>query len=240
MTSPIPSAPAGAAPLPALPKSNRTYLSGERKADGMSYPTWCRRFREWRPRRDVTMRQNRSPGERLFVDYAGMTVPLLVDGKEYDAQVFVASMGVSGRLYVEATLSQKIEDWCASHVRCFQDMGWAPQLVVIMATRDELVEALSRRYGMRGREEKTRTLLRNQDYALNWRLRERGEIVWFDPALRVAYRPRETFRGLARQYFAYGWWKSIMLRRHPGPGKRGFVRLPYGVHRDPQRARIDA
>ena len=39
-------------------------------------------------------------------------------------------MGVSGRLYAEATLTQKIEDWCASHVRCFEDMGWAPQLVV--------------------------------------------------------------------------------------------------------------
>ena len=44
--------------------------------------------------------------------------------------MFVASMGVSGRLYAEATLTQKIEDWCASHVRCFEDMGWAPQLVV--------------------------------------------------------------------------------------------------------------
>ena len=60
------------------------------------------------------------------------------------------------------------------------------------------------------------TLLRNQDYALNWRFRERGEIVWFDPALRVEYRPRENLRALARQYCAYGWWKSIMLRRHPG------------------------
>ena len=102
----------------------------ETHPDGMSYPTWCRRFREWRPRRDATMRQNRRPGERLFVDYAGMTVPLLVDGKEHEAQVFVASMGVSGRLYAEATLSQKIDDWCASHVRCFEDMGWAPQVVV--------------------------------------------------------------------------------------------------------------
>ena len=41
--------------------------------DGMSYVTWCRRFRAWRPGPAVTMRQNRRPGERLFVDYAGMT-----------------------------------------------------------------------------------------------------------------------------------------------------------------------
>ncbi len=102
----------------------------ETHPDGMSYPTWCRHFREWRPRREATMRQNRRPGERLFVDYAGMTAPLLVDGVEHEAQVFVASMGVSGRLYAEATLSQKIDDWCASHVRCLEDMGWAPQVVV--------------------------------------------------------------------------------------------------------------
>ena len=102
----------------------------ETHPEGMSYPTWCRQFRQWRPRRDATMRQNRRPGERLFVDYAGMTMPLLVDDAEREAQVFVASMGVSGRLYAEATLTQKIDDWCASHVRCIEDMGWAPQAVV--------------------------------------------------------------------------------------------------------------
>ena len=55
----------------------------------------------------------------------------------------------------------------------------------------------------------------NEDYELNWRLRERGETVWFDPALAVAYRPRGTLAGLARQYYRYGRWKSAMLRRHP-------------------------
>ena len=59
------------------------------------------------------------------------------------------------------------------------------------------------------------SLLCNQDYALNWRLRERGETVWFDPALVVDYRPRGTFTALARQYFRYGRWKRVMLRRHP-------------------------
>ena len=58
-------------------------------------------------------------------------------------------------------------------------------------------------------------LARNQDYELNWRLRERGGTVWFDPALEVAYRPRESLAQLARQYYAYGWWKRAMLRRHP-------------------------
>ena len=69
----------------------------ETHPDGMSYVIWCRRFRDWRPGGEVTMRQNRRPGERLFVDYAGMTVRVFIDGVEHDAQLFVASMGVSGR-----------------------------------------------------------------------------------------------------------------------------------------------
>ena len=59
------------------------------------------------------------------------------------------------------------------------------------------------------------TLARNQDYELNWRLREHGWTIWFDPELSVGYRPRATVRGLARQYADYGRWKRFMLRRHP-------------------------
>jgi succinoglycan biosynthesis protein ExoA len=59
------------------------------------------------------------------------------------------------------------------------------------------------------------TLVRNQDYELNIRLRKAGGTVWFDPALWVRYRPRASLRGLARQYFEYGQWKREVLRRHP-------------------------
>ena len=58
-------------------------------------------------------------------------------------------------------------------------------------------------------------LTRNQDYELNIRLRENGGTVWFDPRLRVVYRPRATLRALARQYFQYGQWKRRVLRMHP-------------------------
>jgi len=58
-------------------------------------------------------------------------------------------------------------------------------------------------------------LTRNQDYELNIRLREAGGIVWFDPQLRVSYRPRRTVRRLARQYFEYGQWKRAVVRLHP-------------------------
>ena len=59
------------------------------------------------------------------------------------------------------------------------------------------------------------SLLRNQDYELNWRLRAHGDTVWFDPGLEVRYRPRGTLWALARQYFDYGRWKRVVIRRHP-------------------------
>ena len=58
-------------------------------------------------------------------------------------------------------------------------------------------------------------LVRNQDYELNWRLREAGGVVWFDPALSVGYRPRGSVRALARQFCGYGRWKRVVARRHP-------------------------
>ena len=58
-------------------------------------------------------------------------------------------------------------------------------------------------------------LVRSQDSEFNWRLRARGELVWFDPAMTVFYRPRGALLALARQYFDYGRWKPVVLRRNP-------------------------
>jgi succinoglycan biosynthesis protein ExoA len=60
------------------------------------------------------------------------------------------------------------------------------------------------------------SLIRNQDYELNIRLRDAGGVVWFDPELSVTYRPRGTLASLARQYLEYGQWKAQVWRRHPG------------------------
>ncbi len=58
-------------------------------------------------------------------------------------------------------------------------------------------------------------IVHNQDYELNWRLRDGGHTVWLDPQLRVRYLPRSSPRALARQYLNYGRWKSVVLMRHP-------------------------
>ncbi|MEE2767739.1 MAG: glycosyltransferase family 2 protein [Actinomycetota bacterium] len=58
-------------------------------------------------------------------------------------------------------------------------------------------------------------LVRNQDSELNWRLRQAGGEVYFDPSLVVGYRPRSALRTLGSQYFGYGRWRRVVVRRHP-------------------------
>jgi succinoglycan biosynthesis protein ExoA len=59
------------------------------------------------------------------------------------------------------------------------------------------------------------SLIRNQDYELNIRLRRAGHDVIFDPKLSVGYTPRGTWSALSRQYREYGAWKAVVVRRHP-------------------------
>ncbi|MFN7941327.1 MAG: glycosyltransferase family 2 protein [Thermoanaerobaculia bacterium] len=59
------------------------------------------------------------------------------------------------------------------------------------------------------------TLVRNQDYEMNWRIRCAGGRVVVDPAIRVVYITRSSLATVARQYASYGYWKFQMLRLHP-------------------------
>ncbi len=59
------------------------------------------------------------------------------------------------------------------------------------------------------------TLLSNEDYQYNHRLRQAGGKVWFDPRIRSVYFARHSLPALARQYGRYGYWKAQMLKRHP-------------------------
>ena len=58
--------------------------------------------------------------------------------------------------------------------------------------------------------------IRAQDWELNFRLREGGGLIWFDPRLEVVYRPRPNLKTLSRQYFEYGRWRRAVTRQHQG------------------------
>ena len=100
--------------------------------DGYQYSWFCEHYRAWQGKLDLVMRQDHRAGEKLFVDYAGQTVPVIdpATGEIREAQIFVAVLGASNYTYAEATWTQTLPDWIGSHVRAFRFLGGVPELVV--------------------------------------------------------------------------------------------------------------
>jgi len=59
------------------------------------------------------------------------------------------------------------------------------------------------------------SLLTNEDYEFNVRIRQSGATIWLDPEIRSVYFARSSLSALARQYWRYGYWKLRMLLRYP-------------------------
>ena len=100
--------------------------------EGWQYSVFCDQYRRWLATQELVLRQEHAPGDKLFVDYAGQTVPI-VDrhtGAIRNAQVFVAVLGFSNYTYAEATLTQGTGDWLGAHVRALEFFGGAPRAIV--------------------------------------------------------------------------------------------------------------
>ena len=78
-------------------------------------------YRRWQGRLDLVMRQEHHAGEKLFVDFAGMTIPITDPdtGEVWQAQLFVAVLGASSYTYAEALPSQALPHWIGAHVHAF-------------------------------------------------------------------------------------------------------------------------
>lgn len=100
--------------------------------EGLGYSQFCKRFRDFQKTLDPRMRQSHRAGEKLFVDYAGLTLPLTDpdSGDVRDVSIFVASLGASSYTYAEATLTQTVADWIGAHERAFVFFGGVPELLV--------------------------------------------------------------------------------------------------------------
>lgn len=70
---------------------------------------------------------------------------------------------------------------------------------------------------------------RAQDWELNFRLRQQGGKIYFDPKLKVTYRPRASFIALAKQYFEYGRWRRVVTRTHKGTINYRYLAPPLTV-----------
>ena len=91
------------------------YIAAE--PDGYRYSRFCELYRAWEGRLSVTMRQAHAAGDKLFVDYAGDGVPVVVDrltGERRMAQIFVAVLGASSFTYAQATWTQGLADWISA------------------------------------------------------------------------------------------------------------------------------
>jgi transposase len=100
--------------------------------DGYGYSQYCELYGRYVSKLDPPMRLNHKAGEKLFVDYAGDTIP--VSDPAYPdlqrAQIFVAVWGASSYTYAEAQPSQELVHWIGGHVRAFTFFGGVPQIVV--------------------------------------------------------------------------------------------------------------
>lgn len=97
-----------------------------------SYSQFCARYRQWAKTLRRSMRQVHKAGEKCFIDYCGVTVPVVnpSTGEIRQAQVFVAVLGASNYTYAEATWSQSLQNWLQSHVRALEFFGGVPALLV--------------------------------------------------------------------------------------------------------------
>lgn len=111
---------------------------------GYRYSRFCQLYQAFAARLPVTMRQTHAAGEKLFVDFAGDGVPVLVDrltGETRHAQIFVAVLGASNFTYAEAVWTQTLADFIGAHTGAFQAIGGAPHLVVPDNTKTAIIKS---------------------------------------------------------------------------------------------------
>jgi transposase len=101
-------------------------------ADGLGYSQFCEHYRRYAKTLSPVMRQAHKAGEKTFVDYSGMKVPWIDarTGEIFEAEIFVGSLGASSFTFAEATASQQMQDWIASHSRMWEYFGGVSEIVV--------------------------------------------------------------------------------------------------------------
>ena len=101
------------------------------------YTSFCVKYRAWARTLKRSMRQIHPAGERLFVDYAGQTVPIVSEltGEISRAQIFVAVLGASNYTFAYATATQTAVDWVGAMIKSLAFFGGVPRLIVPDQTR---------------------------------------------------------------------------------------------------------
>jgi transposase len=104
----------------------------ENDPEGYGYSRFCDLYRRWLKKLDLVLRQEHRAGEKMFVDYAGATIPVYdpQSGEAHPAAVFVAVLGASSYTFAEAASGQDLRSWVGSHMRAFEFFGGVTEVVV--------------------------------------------------------------------------------------------------------------
>ncbi len=111
--------------------------------EGYRYSWFCERYQHWRRHLDVVLRQEHKAGEKMFVDWAGATIPVYdaTSGEAWPASLFVSVLGASSYTYAEATRDQQLEAWIQAHIHALQFFGGVPTLTVPDNTKTAVTRA---------------------------------------------------------------------------------------------------
>ncbi|HSW38633.1 MAG TPA: IS21 family transposase [Acidobacteriota bacterium] len=104
----------------------------EVRPEGYQYSQFCELYRRWVRKIDVVLRQEYRAGEKMFVDHAGQTVPVVSreTGEIHHTPIFVAVLGASNYTYAEATWKRDLAAWIGSHNRALAYYGGVPMVTV--------------------------------------------------------------------------------------------------------------
>jgi len=105
--------------------------------DGYQYSRFCYLYQRWRGAQDIVLRQEYKAGEKLFVDWAGPTIPIYsrTSDEVGQAHLFVAVLGASSYTYAEATADEQMINWLTAHMRAFEFFGGLARLIIPDNTR---------------------------------------------------------------------------------------------------------
>ena len=101
--------------------------------EGYQSTQFCEHYHQWRKKLKVSLRQTYKAGEKMLVDYAGLTVPIhnQQTGEITEANIFVAALGASNYTYAEAQADETLGNWIGGHVRAFEYFGGVAKTTII-------------------------------------------------------------------------------------------------------------
>src|SRR6266702_4415346 len=153
------------------------------------YTQFCEHYKAFTKRLKRSMRQIHRAGEKLFVDFAGPTLPLTTGRR---AHIFVAAMGASSYTFACATPAETLEDWLGGIARALTFYGGVPQLIV---------------------PDNPRAMIADPD---RYEPRAGDTVLDFARHYGTSFLPARVYRPQDKAYASYctlcGWWNSDKRR----------------------------